>query len=165
MKLRDRFISITVMVFVGLLFFSCAKQPLPVLRIGTVVWPGYECLYLARDLGYYKDTSIRLVDHSATSEMARAFRNGELEAATLTIPEAFSLKTAEPIQAVLVTDISNGGDVIVAKPEIKNLKALKGRRVGMEASSVLGAYMLTRALEQVIDPSSLLSDQLVKNLK
>jgi NitT/TauT family transport system substrate-binding protein len=115
-----------------------------------VVWPGFECLYLARDLGYYKDTSIRLVEYNATSEITRAFRNRELEAIAYTVPEALSLVAAEPtLQAVLVTDISNGGDVIVAKPRIQDLPALKGRRVGMESSSGLGAYMITRALEQV----------------
>ena len=150
MKLQIRFISITVSVFFGLLFFSCAKEPQPPLRIGTVVWPGFECLYLARDLGYYKDTSIRLVEYNATSEITRAFRNRELEAIAYTVPEALSLVAAEPtLQAVLVTDISNGGDVIVAKPRIQDLPALKGRRVGMESSSGLGAYMITRALEQV----------------
>lgn len=134
----------------GLLFVSYTQESAPPLRIGTVVWPGFECLYLARDLGYYKDTSIRLVDYPASPEMIRAFRNQELEAVTLTIPETVSLAKTEPnLQAVLVTDVSNGGDVIVAKPEIQNLQALKGRRVGMEPSSVLGIYILSRALERV----------------
>ena len=151
MKLIKAFIiGLTTVLFLEFVLVSCTKEPPPPLRIGTVVWPGFECLYLARDLGYYKDTSIRLVEYNATPEITRAFRNRELEAIAYTVPEALSLVAAEPsIQAVLVTDISNGADVIVAKPEIQNLQALKGRRVAMESSSGLGAYMLTRALEQV----------------
>jgi NitT/TauT family transport system substrate-binding protein len=49
---------------------------------------------------------------------------------------------------VTIQDISNGGDAIVAKPEIKKLQDLKGRRVGVE-STALGAFELSRALEQV----------------
>ena len=149
MKLQNKFIIATV-VLLGLMLGSCAQSPPPPLRIGIPVWPGFECLYLARDLGYYKDTSIRLVDYRANSEMIRAFRNEELEAAALTIPEAFSLATAASnLQFVLATDVSNGGDVIVAKPEVQNLQALKGRRVGMDSSAALGPYMLIQALEQV----------------
>lgn len=143
-------IGLTTVLLLGFVLSSCAKEPPPPLRIGTVVWPGFECFYLARDLGYYKNTSIRLVEYNATSEITRAFRNRELEAIAYTIPEALSLVIAEPtLQAVLITDISNGADAIVAKPEIQNLLALRGRRVGMESSSGLGAYMITRALEQV----------------
>ena len=48
----------------------------------------------------------------------------------------------------MVTDISNGADVILAKPEIQSLKDLKGRRVGVD-STALGAFVITRALGQV----------------
>ena len=151
MKLIKAFIiGLITILLLGFVSVSCAKEPPPPLRIGTVVWPGFECLYLARDLGYYKDTSIRLVEYSATPEITRAFRNRELEAIAYTIPEALSLIIAEPtLQAVLVTDVSHGGDVILAKPDIQNLQALKGRRVGIESSSGLGAYMFIRALEHV----------------
>lgn len=149
MNLQNKFIIATV-VLLGLMLGSCAKEPPQPLRIGIPVWPGFEGLYLARDLGYYKDTSIRLVDYRANSEMIRAFRNEELDAAALTIPEAFSLATAASnLQFVLATDVSNGGDVIVAKPEFQNLQALKGQRVGLDSSAALGPYILIQALEQV----------------
>lgn len=45
-------------------------------------------------------------------------------------------------------DFSEGGDVILSKPGISNLKELKGKRVGVEVGA-LGAYIITRALEQV----------------
>lgn len=143
-------IGLATILLLEFVMVSCTKQPLPPLRIGTVVWPGFECLYLARDLGYYKDTSIRLVDYNATSEVRRAFLNRELEAIAYTVPEALSMMpTAPDLQAVLVMDISNGADVILAKPELRSLQALKGSRVGMEYSSGLGSYLITRALEQV----------------
>lgn len=150
MKIRNKFISIAAVVLLGIILSTCTQKPSSPLRIGVPVWPGFECLYLARDLGYYKNTSIRLVDYRANSEMIRAFRNGELEGAALTIPEAFSLETAESnLQFVLATDVSNGGDAILAKPEIKNLQALKGRRIGFDSSAALGPYMLIQALEQI----------------
>jgi len=133
-----------------LVFFlgNCAKES-PPLRVGTVVWPGIECFYLARDLGYYKNTPIRLVDYPSASEVLRAYRNGELEAATLTMDEILLLATTDPdVRAVLITDTSNGGDAVLGKPEIKKLQDLRGRRVGVE-STALGAFLLTRALGKV----------------
>lgn len=40
------------------------------------------------------------------------------------------VETQRNISVVLITDVSNGADVILGKPEIQSLKDLKGRRVG-----------------------------------
>ena len=89
------------------------------------------------------------LSYPSSSEVIRAYRNGDLEAVAITIDETFLLAETQPnIRIVLVTDISNGADVILAKPEIQSLKDLKGRRVGVE-STALGAFVITRALGQV----------------
>ena len=149
MKLPKKFISIAVVVFLGLLFVSCIKESPPPLRVGVVVWPTNECLYLTRNLGYYDNTPIQLLDYPSNSELMRSYRNGDLEAATITLDQFLSIaETAPDIRIVTIRDISNGGDAIVAKPAIKKLQDLKGQRVGVD-STALGAYVLSRALEQV----------------
>ncbi|MFN5564811.1 MAG: nitrate ABC transporter, partial [Pseudanabaena sp.] len=42
---------------------NCTPETNIPLRIGSNLWTGYETLYLARDLGYYNDKPIRLVDY------------------------------------------------------------------------------------------------------
>ena len=148
MKLRRRFFLFAA--FAGLLAIlgSCLKAPPQPLRVGANVWPGYESLYLARDLGYYDDHPIQLVDYPSATEVSRALRNGNLEVAALTLDETLALAETNPdIRVVLITDVSAGGDAIVAKPDIETLAGLKGRRVGVE-STALGAFVITRALEQ-----------------
>ena len=148
MKLRKKFITIAVAIFLGLLIITCAKEP-PPLRVGVTVWPGNEILYLAGNLGYYDNTPIQLLDYPSGSELIRAYRNRDLEVATMTLDEVLSIaETATDMRIVLVRDISYGGDAILGKPEIKKLQDLKGRRVGVE-STALGAFVLSRALEQV----------------
>lgn len=130
------------------LLLSCAREPAPVFRVGTNVWPGYECLYLARELGYYDGKPIKLVEYSSSSEVLRDFRNGVIEAAALTMDEALILKDQGHDPAVvLVLDTSNGADAIVARPGIGSLSELSGRRVGVE-STALGAFVLMRALQK-----------------
>lgn len=126
---------------------GCERTPEPPLRIGTLVWPGYEPLFLARSLGYYDDRRVKLVEFSSPAEMLLAFENHAIEGVTSTLDDVLRLASAgqEP-RIVLMLDYSHGADVILARPEIADLQALKGRKVGVEVNS-LGSFFLTRALE------------------
>ncbi len=126
---------------------GCGQEQAPVLKIGTNVWPGYEPLYLARKLGQLPDDRVRLVEYSSASQVIRGYQEGMIDAGALTLDEVLLLQSRgyQPCVA-LVMDISDGADVMVAKPEITGIKQLKGQRVGVE-NTALGAYTLSRALE------------------
>lgn len=139
--------QILSITFMAMILSSCSEKDDEPMRLGTNVWPGYEPLYLARDLGYIKRANINLVEYISASEVIRGFRNGSLDAAALTLDEALILKeTGIPIKIILVTDTSDGGDAIIGHQEIKKFSDLQGKKVGVE-SSALGAYLLVRALE------------------
>jgi len=137
-------IGVILLILVG-----CTQStPLAPLRIGTNLWPGYETLYLARSLGYYEDQPIKLVDYPSGTEEVRAYRNKDIEGAGLSIDQALALAATQgDLRIIAIMDISQGGDVILGKPEITSIKALKGKRVGVEATA-LGAFFLARALEK-----------------
>lgn len=136
-----RLFSLSLIIFLS----ACTQQEQPI-RIGTNVWPGYEPLYLARNLHYINDDEIILVEHQSASQVIRAYRNGNIDAAALTLDEVLLLAESgfEP-QVILVFDISAGGDVIIAQHGITTMQQLKNKRVGVEGSA-LGAYVLNRAL-------------------
>ena len=128
------------------------SQPVPdrgsaVFSVGTNIWPGYEPLYLARELGYYKGRGVRLVEFASTTQVIHAFRNRVISAAALTLDEVLLLKDygLDP-KVILIFDISEGADVILTKQEIPDMKALRGKRIGVENTAV-GAYVLSRALQ------------------
>ena len=126
---------------------SCSEPITSPMRLGTNVWPGYEPLYLAQQLGHLDNKEVRLVEYPSASEVIRAFRNRSLNAATLTLDEALLLQQdGIPVSVILVMDISHGGDVIMARSEITDMNELKGKRVAVE-SGALGAYVISRALE------------------
>lgn len=117
------------------------------LRVGANVWPGYDLMFLARELGYYDEQTIRLIDFSSAAEVSRAYRNRLLDVAALTADEALAVTSGQTDhRIVLVFDFSNGADVLLSRPEIRSIEDLRGRRVGVETTA-LGAYMLARALE------------------
>lgn len=141
----NRFLLLLLLVVAALT--GCAKEPHPPVRIGAIVWPGYEPLYLARELGYLARTDAKLVEFTSNSEVMRTLQNGTIDAACLTLDEALQLLSiGADIKVILVMDTSHGADVILAQPGTQSMRELKNRRVGYE-SAASGAFMLSRALQ------------------
>lgn len=123
------------------------SQPHPVTRIGGNAWVGYEPLFLARELGYYDEKRLHLVETPSNTANLMALASGELEAATLTLDECLiAIADGLDIRAIMVFDDSAGADAVIAIPAIKTLGQLKGKRIGVEESAV-GALMLSKLLE------------------
>jgi NitT/TauT family transport system substrate-binding protein len=125
--------------FVFLLFtlFACTQTPQPIFKIGTNMWPGYEPLYLARALNHLDSQKVQLVEFTSTSEVIRAFRNGTIDGAAVTLDETLLIIEAGiDAKVILVFDVSAGGDVIVGKPEIRSMAEARGKRVGFENTAL-----------------------------
>ena len=128
------------------LLSACTDAPDSPLRIGTVPWPGYEPLYLARDLGYYEGSQVKFVELTTAATILHALRSGNLEAATLTLGEVLKLMDdGFDLRVILLMDISNGADALLAKPAIEALVDLRGKRVAV-GYTVVEALMLGGAL-------------------
>ena len=143
-----RFPSIKLLIVIICLFMAACSEPrTQALRIGTNVWPGYEPLYLARELGYLNENTIHLVEYTSASQVLKSYRNGLLDAAALTLDEAIVLLEAgEDFRLILVMDISNGADALLGQASLKSIDELKGKRIGVEHTA-LGAYFLYRIIE------------------
>jgi NitT/TauT family transport system substrate-binding protein len=137
-------IALLVLVVVG-----CTPAQQPPLVVGTVPWVGTEPLFLASELGLYPASEIHLAEYMNTPQRLQAFRNGVIDAVTLTLDDVLGLEQfGQRLRVVLVLDASHGADCLVARPEVKTLADLKGLRVASE-DMLLPTYMLHRALEQV----------------
>lgn len=132
----------------GLLITGCEPAGDPPLSVGSNVWAGYEALYLARELDFFPDNSVALKELSSNTETLRAFRQGQLDIAALTLDEALRLsEQITDLQILLVTNISAGADKIISRPEINSINQLKGKRIAVEEDSV-GLYLLYQALQK-----------------
>jgi NitT/TauT family transport system substrate-binding protein len=134
-------------IFLLTLLAACDSAQNAPLRLGTHAWPGYETLHLAESLGYFEPSAIRIVQFANASQTALALRNGTADAAALTLDEALTLmQDGADLRVILVMDISNGADVVMARPEILKLQGIRGRKVAVENGAV-GAVMLDATLE------------------
>jgi len=105
-------------------------------------------MLLARDLGFYNQKAIKLAELPSTTDTLHLLHVGELDAAALTLDETLlAIEQGTPLSVVMIFDISNGADVLIAQPNIKHLQELKGKRIGVESTAV-GGIMLYSALKQ-----------------
>jgi NitT/TauT family transport system substrate-binding protein len=142
-----QFLTTLCLIFLIPFLPACNKSVDRPIQLGTVQWPGYEPLYLARSLGYLHESHVHLIEQTATTETIEAYRNEVIDIAALTLDEVLLLKQqGQEMEIILVMDISNGADVVIARPGIKTIADLKGKRIGVEANA-LGAYMFSRSLE------------------
>ncbi|NCC41409.1 MAG: hypothetical protein EOM21_18680 [Gammaproteobacteria bacterium] len=137
-----------------LLLVGCGQQSTQSLAVGTNVWPGYEPGHIAASEGLFGDAPLRMRQFNSATEVLRAFRNDAIDVAALTIDEVLQLaQDGMDVVVILVTNISDGADAILAHPELESVSALSGRRVAVE-NTALGAYLLARALSiHGVDPA------------
>ena len=114
-------------------------------------WAGYSFAVIAKELGYFRindKEQIHLAIYPSLIESRRAYANGNVNgmfSTMIEVIESIQQENKTP-NILMVTNFSNGPDQILAKKDIKNLYELKGKRIGVENSSI-GLYLLNRALE------------------
>ena len=124
----------------AMLALSLGTQPAAAagLKIGYSDWPGWVAMEVGISKGWFKDAGVDVTfqwfDYSASME---AFAAGKIDADLVTNGDALVTGAggAKGIM-VLLTDYSNGNDMIVGKPGVKSLKDLKGKKVGIEVGLV-----------------------------
>ncbi|UUD63118.1 ABC transporter substrate-binding protein [Pseudomonas seleniipraecipitans] len=109
------------------------------LSIGHTTWVGYGTLYLARDLGYFKDAGldVQLTTIEEASMYMAAQASGKLSGSASTIDEILKYRSQDfCFKAVAALDESHGGDGIVVHTDIANMQGLKGKAVAVNEGSV-----------------------------
>jgi len=130
MRLRNLIVLLAVTAASGL---SAAP-----LKIAYSDWPGWTAFEIAAQKGWFKEAGVDVdllwFEYGPSMD---AFTAGKCDAVMVTNGDALVTGAggAKNI-AVLITDYSNGNDMIVGQPGIKSLKDLKGKKVGIEIGFV-----------------------------
>jgi NitT/TauT family transport system substrate-binding protein len=127
-----------VLVPAVLAFGALGAQAESALKIGYSDWPGWVAWQVAIDKGWFKEAGVDVkfewFDYSASMD---AFAAGKLDAVGMTNGDMLVTGSGGAKGTVfLVTDYSNGNDMIVAKPGIKSVKDLKGKKIAVETGLV-----------------------------
>jgi NitT/TauT family transport system substrate-binding protein len=108
------------------------------LRIGHTTWVGYGPMYLARDLGYFKDAGLdvdlQVIEDSSLYMAAAAA--GKLDGSMSTIDEIMKYRSDDfCFKAVYTLDDSYGGDGLLVQNDVSKVQDLKGVQVAMNEGS------------------------------
>lgn len=145
-------IPIAATALVGIAFLEYARLHQPgsehaTVKIGIASWPGFASGMVGKEKGYFGGTDLqyRTIDDLAARHAA--FRSGELDI----MASSMDLWVQEKAQGLegrifLVTDESAGGDGIVAKPEIRTVADLRGKKIAF-ARATPSHYLLFKVLQ------------------
>lgn len=119
----------------GLTLGSVSAAPL---KVAYSDWPGWTAFAIAAEKGWFKEAGVEVellwFEYGPSME---AFTAGKVDAVMVTNGDALVTgATGGKNVMILVTDYSNGNDMVVAKPGIKSLKDLKGKKIGVEVGFV-----------------------------
>ena len=122
----------------SLAIFATRPASADPITIGYSDWPGWVAWQVAIDKGWFKeaglDVKFQWFDYSASME---AFAAGKIDANCMTNGDTLVTGAGggKGIM-ILLTDYSNGNDMIVGKPGIKTIPDLKGQKIGLELGFV-----------------------------
>ncbi|HEY3300249.1 MAG TPA: ABC transporter substrate-binding protein [Methylophilaceae bacterium] len=125
---------------------SQAAEPL---KIAYSDWPGFVAWQVAIDKGWFKEAGIDVkfewFDYGASMD---AFTAGKVDAVFVTNGDALVVGSGGAKNTmILITDYSNGNDMIIGKPGVKSIKDLKGKKVGTEVG-IVDHLLLLDALQK-----------------
>jgi NitT/TauT family transport system substrate-binding protein len=123
----------------GLMALSGTAVSAGEIKLGMTTWVGYGELFLARDLGYFKDMGLDIgleIIEEGSLTMA-GVASGELQGTAATIDEIMKYRSPDLcFKAVYALDDSHGGDGILTGTDVASFADLKGKDVGLNEGSV-----------------------------
>jgi len=110
----------------------------PTLKIAYSDWPGWVAWEIAIQKGWFKEAGVNVefkwFDYVPSMD---AFTAGKVDADSMTNGDALVTGSGGGKSVCIVAnDFSDGNDMIVAKPGIKTIADLKGKKIGVEVGFV-----------------------------
>ena len=145
--MRFRVFTFVLALMMGLLACGAPAHAEP-LKIAYSDWPGWIAWEVAIQKGFFKEAGVDVefvwMEYLPSMD---AFSAGKVDAVTMANGDAMVTGSAgKASTCIVLTDYSNGNDMIIGKPGINSLKDLKGKTIGLEQNLVEHLLFL-KALE------------------
>ncbi len=131
-------IKLAAFLFAAILLLIAKPASAEPLKIGYSDWPGWVAWDIGVQKGWFKEegVDVNFIWFEYVPSMD-AFSAGKVDAVAMTNGDALVTGSAGGKSvAIMLNDYSNGNDMIVAKPGIKTVAALKGKKIGVEVGFV-----------------------------
>jgi NitT/TauT family transport system substrate-binding protein len=113
------------------------------LTISTATWVGYGALYLARDLGYFKEggLDVDLIQSDDTVSLGATLASGAISGAAGEVDYMLPIRKNVCIKGVVALDESAGADGILTTPDIDDLSKLKGKEIAASEPALPNIFL------------------------
>jgi NitT/TauT family transport system substrate-binding protein len=160
LRIKSAFLSLFA-IALSLTFLTNAcnlgqNQAVKPLRVGITSWAGFDIALYAQPSGIFKQRGLEVefVRFENQQDSSRAVMRGALDAAFASFWDVMQVDPGNGKPVVLMTtNISAGADGIVAKPEIKSVADLRGKKVGAKLGTVNHLILLEALKAHQIKPS------------
>ncbi len=134
-SMKKLMVAISLPISLAISSLSHAGAPL---KVAYSDWPGFVAWQVAIDKGWFKEAGLDIkfdwFDYGASMD---AFAAGKVDGVFVTNGDALVVGAGGAKNTmILITDYSNGNDMIIGKPGVKSIKDLKGKKVGTELGIV-----------------------------
>jgi NitT/TauT family transport system substrate-binding protein len=126
------------------------------LKVGITSWAGFDIDLYAQTSGIFKNRglNVELIRFDNQQDSSRAVMRGRLDAAFASFWDVMQVDSGNSKPEVLfITNISAGADGIVAKPTVKSVEDLRGKRVGAKLGTVNHLILLEALKAHKVKPS------------
>lgn len=153
-------LSIFLSCLLALAVIGCTKKPVEVpktkLSITINSWIGWAPLYLAKEKGLLGNTDLEIIRVEDTGARKSTMISGKVDGYASSV-DNFALDSAQgvPGKIVLCFDESFGGDGIVSRKSIKEIKDLKGKEVAFQKGLPSHFLLLTILEKAGLSPSDI----------
>ncbi|MCP4651307.1 MAG: ABC transporter substrate-binding protein, partial [PVC group bacterium] len=133
---------------------GCAQEKLEKkkpITIGVDVFPGWGHVFIAQEKGFFKKNGVdvEIVLTEKYLAVQDQFANNELDGAFMVYTDAiYAYSRGIDTRVVYISDYSISGDVIVAKPELKEVRDLEGKIIGIEGINSFSHMFVLSILEK-----------------
>jgi NitT/TauT family transport system substrate-binding protein len=138
-----------VLAVLATLACACGDEPRPALQIAVAASPSAEVLHLAqaRELFVTEGVKVRLVEHTSSGDVLKAFERGQVDGMLTSVVEVLHARDAgkRAPEVVMVTDAAGADGAVLARPPLAMVTELRGLRVAADPRS-LSLYVLLETL-------------------
>jgi len=130
-------IAVAVIIggFIWLQNFTTTTSLGEPLKLTQHLWPGYYHSYIAKEQGFFEDEGV-IVEITLVEDIdanLQSFVDGKADVAFGLQSDAYLLASkGVPLKIVYIADFSNGGDVVISKPDIKSVADLREKTISVD---------------------------------
>jgi NitT/TauT family transport system substrate-binding protein len=131
---------------------------LPVVKVTINTWPGLGPYYVAKAKGFDREEGIQLevIMNENTESRRSSLLAGEVDLVGITLDAVILAQSrGVPMTVVGLSDMSYGGDGIIAKEEIKSIPDLKGKKIACAEGLPSHFFLLYLLKKHNLGPSDI----------